>query len=180
MGFLGGFFGRFFLLPTLLPGAAACAPPPAVPASARPAPGFSPSHGAHEDPHRVGGRERDRPRALCRPHLLSQALDRLRPQVFAEGILLTCLLIGDELPVVPLGPLGECLPRVVMLHPSILPLNLFPFREEQPVVFVTSLEATRFFTFFTWLGILFQFSVTLLEKKLVFPDLQPGRLWPTI
>jgi hypothetical protein len=35
------------------------------------------------------------------------------------------------------------------------------------VIFVTSLEAKKLavFTFFTWLGILFQFSVTLLEKK---------------
>ncbi len=71
MDFLGGYFWVGFLLPTLLTGAAACAPTPAVPAGARPAPGFSPPHGAHEDPHRVGGREGDRPRALCRPRLLS-------------------------------------------------------------------------------------------------------------
>ena len=39
------------------------------------------------------------------------------------------LVLGVELPVVPLGPLGECLPRVV-LHPSILPPNLFSSREK--------------------------------------------------
>jgi hypothetical protein len=53
-------------------------------------------------------------------------------------------LFGDELPVVPLEPLGECLPRVV-LHPSVLTPNLFPSSEGQPayVFFVTSLEATH-------------------------------------
>jgi hypothetical protein len=38
-----------------------------------------------------------------------------------------------EIPLVPLGPFGECLPRV-MLHPSILTPNLFPSREEQPAL----------------------------------------------
>jgi hypothetical protein len=47
-----------------------------------------------------------------------------------EEFLLTCLLC-DKLP----GPLRECLPRVV-LHPSILPPNLFPSREEQPALCV--------------------------------------------
>ncbi len=48
---------------------------------------------------------------------------------------LVVLVLGVELPVVPLGPLGECLPRVV-LHPSILPPNLFPSRVEQPALCV--------------------------------------------
>jgi hypothetical protein len=80
--------------------------------------------------------------------------------------LLTCLL-GHELPVVPLGPLGECLPRVV-LHPSILPPYRFPSREEQSALYDFcnfSRKPLTVFTFFTWLGISFQFSVTLLEKK---------------
>jgi hypothetical protein len=38
---------------------------------------------------------------------------------------------------------------------------------EQPALcdFLTSLEATHVFTFFTWLGIFSQFSVTRMEKK---------------
>jgi hypothetical protein len=55
-------------------------------------------------------------------------------EVFYILAVLACLF-GDELPVVPLGPVGECLPRVV-LHPSILPPNLFPSREEQPALCV--------------------------------------------
>ncbi len=49
--------------------------------------------------------------------------------------ILTYLFTGDELPVVPLGPLGECLPRAV-LYSSILTPNLFPSREEQPAICV--------------------------------------------
>jgi hypothetical protein len=70
--------------------------------------------------------------------LFSQASPRF--SVFYSGgffyilTVLTCLL-GDELPVFPLGPLGESVPRVV-LHPSILPPSLFPSREEQPALCV--------------------------------------------
>jgi hypothetical protein len=59
-------------------------------------------------------------------------LNVLHQRCMNVSFLLTCLL-GFELPVVPLGPLGECLPHPhVVLHPSIFPPNLFPSREEQP------------------------------------------------
>ena len=80
------------------------------------------------------------------------------------------LVLGVELPVVPLGPLEECLPRVV-LHPSILPSNLFPLRRSNQisVIFVTSLKATlTVFTFLTWLEFWSSFTFHSAEEKKFF------------
>ncbi len=64
------------------------------------------------------------------------------PNMGTRYLLLVFLVLN---PSSPAGPLGEFLPRVV-LHPSILPPNLF--RSNQlSVILVTSLEATFCFTF---------------------------------
>jgi hypothetical protein len=79
------------------------------------------------------------------------------------------LVLGDELPLVPLGPLRKC-PHPVVLHTFVLSPTLFSIKvgvTSSALCFLYSLlNPPTVFAFFMVLGTWFQLSMTLLEKKL--------------